>query len=385
MRPESVAQNLLIEPSPGGETTWEEDILTLTFIPDQPWPSGETITVILTTGARSSLGLSLAEPETWYFITVTNRLLAYLWPSDSPADIYTLAHASGEIIRMTETENGVDDFSISADGSVIYYSAQNASGGSDIMGLDLLSRETSSLLECGRALCQVPRKSPIGNQLAYENATDAQIWLLPSSKREPVLIGNSQLPSWSPDGLLSFYDVDQQAFLFYNPDSEKTKPFQNQTGELGTWSPDGDTFIAPEITSNATADGLPTSHLIGFSYDDSTTTDLTKEDDTENTSPAFSPNGSLVAFARKFLDPDRWTPGRQLWLMNPDGENAHPLTDAPFYNHSAFAWSPDENQIAYVRSNQATLSEPPEIWLINVDGSEATRLVIGGYSPQWLP
>jgi Tol biopolymer transport system component len=105
----------------------------------------------------------------------------------------------------------------------------------------------------------------------------------------------------------------------------------------------------------------------------------------EDANPVFSPDGANLAFGRKYLDIARWTPGRQLWLMHADGAEARPLTDEANFNHYDFAWNPTGDQLAYVRFNKDTLTEPPEIWLINADGSNATQLITGGYSPQWVP
>ena len=71
--------------------------------------------------------------------------------------------------------------------------------------------------------------------------------------------------------------------------------------------------------------------------------------------------------------------------MNEDGSDAHPLTDDASYNHYDFAWSPAGDQLAYVRFDKDALTQPPEIWLINKDGTNATRLITGGYAPQWVP
>ena len=57
MRPESVTQNLQIQPPSEGSYFWDAN--TLTFAPAQPWPSGAQITVTLKAGARSALGLPL--------------------------------------------------------------------------------------------------------------------------------------------------------------------------------------------------------------------------------------------------------------------------------------------------------------------------------------
>jgi Tol biopolymer transport system component len=74
-----------------------------------------------------------------------------------------------------------------------------------------------------------------------------------------------------------------------------------------------------------------------------------------------------------------------MWIIDTAGEVGHALTDDPLYNHYDFAWSPDGSQIAYARFNKDVLTEPPEIWIMNADGTGATRLITGGFSPQWIP
>jgi Tol biopolymer transport system component len=113
--------------------------------------------------------------------------------------------------------------------------------------------------------------------------------------------------------------------------------------------------------------------------------DLTQDVALEDADPVYSPDGSHIAFARKYLDLARWTPGRQLWVIAADGTQARPLTDEPLYTHYDFAWSPDGEQIAYVRFHQTVLTLPPELWIIQTDGSDPLQLVIGGYAPQWAP
>jgi len=38
-----------------------------------------------------------------------------------------------------------------------------------------------------------------------------------------------------------------------------------------------------------------------------------------------------------------------------------------------------------VRFNEQTPADPPQIWLINADGSGAQQLMIAGYAPLWVP
>ena len=193
--------------------------------------------------------------------------------------------------------------------------------------------------------------------------------------------------------MLSFYDVQQKAFILLDPRSGESTAIQNETGETGSWSPDGNLFVAPEIlflTSNPSSsspggESLPASHLIAYNLSSQQTSDLSHTPALEDVSPAFAPDGKLLAFARKYLDPVRWTPGRQIWLMQPDGSRARPLTNDPFLSHLAFAWSPDSTRLAYLRFNQAAPTEPVELWLMDADGSRPARLVTGAYAPQWTP
>ena len=74
-----------------------------------------------------------------------------------------------------------------------------------------------------------------------------------------------------------------------------------------------------------------------------------------------------------------------IWIMSlPSAGDAEPLTDAIDYKYTALAWHPDGRQIAAVRFNQAAITEPPEIWLLDISG-RAILLQIVGYDPQWIP
>jgi Tol biopolymer transport system component len=333
--------------------------------------------------------------------------LAYLWPAEGAADLYALDPLSGEVLRLTESAS-VLDYSLSPDGFFIYYSAANAQGGSDLYRLDLLHGsvlpgsnqplEPEVVLKCMDA-CRNPQRSPDGRWVAYERLEAAptgglvgvQVWLLDPVTVELRLAGDpthhSQNPQWSSTGLLAFFDLDAKAYLIYNPDTQQSVRLSNQTGEPGCWLADGSAYIASEIfyVNLPGSEPVGSSHLLRYPPDGGGSTDLTLADDLEDTAVACSADDLRLAFARKYLDPNRWTPGRQLWLMDSDGGQARALTDEPMYNHYDFAWSPDGRWLAYLRFNQAALTAPPELWMINADGSGPLQLVIGGYAPQWIP
>jgi Tol biopolymer transport system component len=229
-----------------------------------------------------------------------------------------------------------------------------------------------------------------------------QVWLLhlaaERDKAPPVLelVGDpahqTLQPEWSLTGLLAFYDTQAEAYLVVKPGEGEVARFSNQTGQSGAWQPDGQAYVAPEILyldPNVSAwltdlQSLAGSHLFRY-YLDGSKEDLTQIEVMEDTAPVFSLDGEYLAFARKFLDVKLWTPGRQLWLMNMTSGETSQWTNAPLYNHYDFAWSPRGDQLAYVRFNQTVLTEPPEIWLIDIDTRLQSRLVQEGYAPQWVP
>jgi Tol biopolymer transport system component len=197
-------------------------------------------------------------------------------------------------------------------------------------------------------------------------------------------------PIWSPEGLLAFYNVSLGAITLLEPaDTQPVNIIPNGLGLLGSWSPDGQYLIVPEIVfPSESGEGHDDqaeffSHLYRLKASSSEVIDLSSGM-VEDASPAYSPDGSWIAFARKYLD-SRWTPGRQLWLMRSDATQARPLTDDPDFSHSSIAWSPNSAMLAYMRLNQADTNLQPEIWIMDLAEENHQLLVVGGYLPRWMP
>jgi len=400
----SVMSHLTIEPTQEGEYRWEEN--TLSFTPNQSWLSGGEVLVSLKEGVKAASWLAFPmQGESWSF-TTNESDMAYLWPSDSPADIYALNPKTGAIHQFTHRMQ-VLEFTASNDGITIYFSAGNAQGGSDLYQIDLIEEANSSdnsykpkkILDCGSAQCRSPAVSFDGINLAYEylipnpkgGLGPAQIWLLDLSDLNAIPIGQAThetvQPVWSSNGWLAFYDRTSQVYEVVNPKIDARVQLINQTGQPGNWSQDGELYLAPEImyypATGDTETGI--SHLFQYGIKAGTSGDLSKADNVEDVEGNYSPDGRSIAFARKYLDMERWSWGRQIWIMNPDGSNPHQITDEPNENHYDLAWSWDSQMLAYVRFDETKLYEPPELWMVNADGSNPIQLVIGGYSPLWIP
>jgi Tol biopolymer transport system component len=419
MQPKSVNGRLVIQPETPG--TYQLEGTTLTFTPDQPWRSGETVQVMLSSGARAAgfFSLPVLRSQTWSF-SIGNPRLLFLSPADGPANLYLLDLQKNESQQLTSSAGGLTGFDVNYKGDVVYFSARQGQGNSAIFRLNLLSEitlgEAEIILDCPKAACTAPRISPDGKLLAYERTAALengqpsypQVWMAEIPAQEvdqnsgdipalqPTLAGDPQnqtyLPAWSPGGQLTYYDTQKKGFVVLDPTSGERTLFANQTGEPGSWHANNRDYVAAEISYTnpdqpgaTSAEILTNSHLILYNRSDGSTTDLTINELIEDASPAFSPDGAYLAFARRFIDMTRWTPGRQLWVMLSSGGDARPMTDDPFYNHYDIAWHPNERQLAYVRFNQSAITEPPEIWLMDIISNRNQQIFIGGYAPQWIP
>lgn len=401
----SVETRLSVEPDMPGEVAWEDN--TLLYHPLESWPIGQEISVGLEAGARSTRFLPVLNSLHWSF-QVGEPRLAYLWPSGAPADLYSLDLATQKRSRLTETEAGVIDYSISSDGTSIVYAALHDDGTSEIRLIDLTTGADDLLYECDAAnRCQGPVLSPDGTLLAFEQfewKTSAagrrvpgarQVWLLALTvEADPIRVQPEEQvansPDWSPGGILTFYNDSLSAVTFFEPAGlQPLNMVPNGLGFLGSWSPDGEFLILPEIVFPAASEQEGENQLDFFSHlyrIEPATMDI--EDLSlgmvEDASPVYSPDGEWIAFGRKYLD-ERWTPGRQVWIMKADGSQPRPITDNPDFGHASIAWNPDSSRLAYMRLSQTDPNEMPEIWMIDLDGETHQFLVEGGYLPQWIP
>lgn len=435
-RPLDPAADLLqLSPAVPGEARWDENILV--FTPEDSWPAGETISVTVTSGARAASfpPLPLRRGAAFSF-TVSQPGLLYLFPASGPANLYLYDPAADQHRPVTDLPDGVLDYDVLLAAGVVYFSAPLPSGGGEIyrlelnpllhaesaagspaaetVGTDIPTRVTAGLLPAPRKLlacphtCQSLALAPAGNYLAYEQSggsgpVSPQVWMVALDPLtgevtgEPVPAGHPEhqtlQPVWSPTGRLAIYDDDTAEIVLLDPAGDETVRFSNQTGQPGAWRPDGQAYAAAEILfltssgslAQAGLDKLADSHLFQYPWSGGDPLDLTGEEGLEDAAPAFSPDGTRMAFARKYLDTRRWTPGRQLWLLDFNTQQAAPLTAEPVYNHFDFTWSPDGDRIAFLRFDQSALSQPPEVWLIHLATGQLQQVMVGGYAPRWIP
>jgi Tol biopolymer transport system component len=102
-------------------------------------------------------------------------------------------------------------------------------------------------------------------------------------------------------------------------------------------------------------------------------------DNQVNCCPAWSPDGSKIAFVVQVPQDDT----SEIWVMNADGSNPTNLTNKAGED-CCLAWSPDGSKIAFFSDRDASSS----IYVMNADGSNPIRLTADTrveHTPAWSP
>ena len=409
----SVEEHLVIDPRPEGDFSGTGT--TLTFQPASPWPSGATVQVRLEAGSHSA-GLLPSLRRYSSTFTVGYPRLIYLWPATGPADLYLQGPQGAPPARLTSADQGITDFGVGMGGTIVAYSVKRDDEGADLRLLDLLSRQDRLLYACPPTTrCESPAVSPDGRWLAFGRVEltagaagrlvpgPSRVWVISMTGETAAIAAgpedhHTSLPDWSPAGLLVHYDSTLRSFALGQVGPGDAVFVVNlvpsELGASGTWSPDGAFFVYPDMVfpeetpgQAGEADGIFYTHLFQVGARSGFPVDLSSgsSEPAEDASPAYSPDGRWIAFARKYLAGEAWTLGRQIWLMRTDGTGSRALVSTPQYNYSSLRWRPDSKALAYMRFNQDQIGHPAEVWILDTESGEPMLVAEGGYLPQWIP
>jgi CxxC motif-containing protein (DUF1111 family) len=184
---------------------------------------------------------------------------------------------------------------------------------------------------------------------------------------------NAQIQERVPDGPRIAFTGDADLMSVMGFDGGQYGSIGNKpiVGQYASFSPDGTQLVFANIDSNIAVmnnDGTNDQKLTGNG---------------EDTSPAWSPDGTKIAFASQRTG--RW----QIFTMDPDGSNVVNISNS-FTNDLEPGWSPDSNQIAFVRRPAFGGGiQFSDIWSMDQNGANQTQLTSTIHAnegrPNWSP
>ena len=211
------------------------------------------------------------------------------------------------------------------------------------------------------------------------------------SERHVLIAGDDvSEPRWSPDGTRLAYTKGRRIVV---DGAAVSKPPKGGQDGAPTWSPDGTTLLYTRFVTVSDSN-LRTeirSHVLATGAERTLVRQRIDNRFTSVGAPAWSPDGSTIAYARSRANDDAYFNEDVLTMPAGGGPARTLVRDA-----RSVAWSPDGSRIAYSgtrdrngdRCGSDECSWAAEIYVAAADGSGATRLTRGegdDHAPVWSP
>ncbi len=295
--------------------------------------------------ARDEHGSETASPV-WHFSTMPGQeRIAFLTERNGRNGIYIM-NADGtnaHVVIDTVLGTYYSSLSFSNDGSKIVFGYYY--GGNHIYTINYDGTGLFRVTINGWSTNAV--WSPDGSQIAYvqdggNEVFHGGVFVVGANGENPRQITGYHIPNWESENI-AWSMQDQIAFP-----SDST---------------DGSGYAIYVINS----DGTNLRQISRNSYYDS--------------QPAWSHDGTKMAFVRYLTDPERVN----IFVMNSDGSDLHNIQNSQSVGYAP-CWSPDDSKIAYNAPNADRTNA--EIYIMNADGSnprKVTNSVEDEWNPTWAP
>jgi ABC-type nickel/cobalt efflux system permease component RcnA/Tol biopolymer transport system component len=310
--------------------------------------------------------------------------------------LFVVPATGGEAEQITEEGSGIWSYSVSPDGATVIYAASDGTNGTRLWQLIPATRERTQLLACPETSCSGVVWSPNGEKILYGRLVSGSEftslgipsiwWLDPATRDTGPLFQDAQMPGfnpqWSPDGRrLSYTSINPSEIYIYNFHTGSSQSLPTQTGSPVTWSPTGESMLVIDVEMVGELN-LP--KLFRYDLASKELTRLTGEQPIDENVPSWSRNGEWIAVVRREWGVSTTLRGNQIWLMRPDGSEAHPVSHDIEVTHGPPSWSPDGRYLLYSVRSASLSGTISRINILDIETGQTQEIAAPGNCPTWL-
>ena len=319
----------------------------------------------------------------------------YLAPaSGEPPALWLMPLEGGSPRQVFAPPGGVLDYDIAPGGSYLAASVLDDAGSSDIWLVGTQGANPRRLTTCAPSSCSGVAYSPRGDVLAYERRepgaapeAPARMWLYDLASGESAPLFEDERiqgydPRFSPDGSqVALYDTASQSIRVTALDTGESSLIGSQLGEVGAFSPDGESLVFPDIRAVG-RQYFPELWLVRVDAPRRNT--ALRGEAQEDFAPAWSPDGGTIAFASRRIDRTEGF-ASQLMLYDVESGTVEQLTDDTRYNQTAFVWHASGERLLVQRFELSGANAGPALWVYELATGEMRLLVEDAFAGQWTP